>query len=370
MRLRSRTMIINSIFNARLFCLSALSCAMLVGLAAGNASAQGRLDFGDQCWKPPASETLEEMFKTSGNGAGRKPQSQPDATNAVLLLSNANLKAAYSAGLMVGWTETGDRPRFAAITAVGTTALMAPFLFIGPEGDQAVADIFNCDAKGFGQIAERAASFLDESVLAAIAREHDAGRRLYIGLPGSAARPETVWDMGLLAKSRHPGALPLARDILKATIVLDIAVEPVDGLKALAQTVPTNVAFRDTGAGQEFLLPAQLTPAAGRATRYYLIHNDRLFWDDAAEFVRAHSGQPVARKPAPALIPGYDVVRQALAVKGSFRYASPKTAGGLVPPEGGFDLTYLRGLFRYAYRQARMGKQWTREYPGMGTGPS
>jgi hypothetical protein len=66
-------------------------------------------------------------------------------------------------------------------------------------------------------------------------------------------------------------------------------------------------------------------------------------------------------------MPGYDVVRQALAAKGGFRFASPKTASGLVP-EGEFDLTYLRALFRYAYRQGRMGNEWTGEFPGLKLG--
>jgi hypothetical protein len=360
-------MIFNSIDNARRWRAAALLSAMLCALASGGVSAQAGRDAGGQCWKPPAAETIEEIFKTSGNRGARRKQAEP--ANAVLLISNGSLQVAYSAGLLVGWAETGDRPRFAAITAVGTSALIAPFLFIGPDGDQAVADIFNCDARNFGQIAERAASFLDRTVLDAIAREHDAGRRLFIALPGSAARDETVWNMGLLAKSRHPRALTLAQDILRASILLHTPVVPEDGQNAFMQTAPTNLAFRDPGAGQAFLLPPEIAPVAGAGTRFFLIHNDRLFWDDSAEYISRGNGKSSADAPSPSLIPGSEIVQRALAAKGSFRFASPKTASGLMPG-GEFDLTYLRGLFRYAYRQGRMDKEWGREFPGVKLGPS
>ena len=311
------------------------------------------------------------MFITSAASGARQRQAQTEQrepTNAVLLISNGGLKVAYSAGLLVGWGEAGERPRFAAITGVGASALIAPFVFIGQAGDQAVADIFNCDAKNLGEVAERAASLLDENVFAAIAREHDAGRRLFVGLPGSAARPETVWDIGLLAKKRPPGALTLAKDILRAANNLYRPVASGDGLKGFVQTFPQNLAFRESGAGQEFLLPPQLMPSAGRATRYFLVHNDRLFWDESADYIGAHNAKPGSNARAPALLlPGYDVVRQALAAKGGFRFASPKTAAGLVPA-GEFDLTYLRALFRHAYRQSRMGKEWTGEFPGLKLG--
>ena len=363
-------MIFNTILDANPFRKAAWLVAVLITLGNGGAFAQAGLDARGQCWKKPAPETLEEIFKSSSSTRRQQAQTeQLGAANTVLLVSNASLKAAYAAGLLVGWAETGDRPRFAAITAVGTGALIAPFAFIGPDGDQAIADIFNCDARDIGQVAEHAASFLDENVLAAIAREHDAGRRLFIALPGSAARPETVWDIGLLAKSRAPGALALARDVLRAAVVIRMPLTPDDRQKAVMQTVPPNLAFRDPGAGREFLLPRQLASVAGAGSRYFLIHNDRLFWDESEEYIRLRNARSTVAVPAAALMPGYDVVRQALAANGGFRYASPKTASGLVP-SGEFDLTYLRALFRHAYRQGRMGKAWTGEFPGLRQGAS
>jgi hypothetical protein len=358
-------MIVSFIISAHRSRLFALLLALLLASIVESASAQTGQDIRGQCWQKPAPETIEEIFKTSANPGARSRQaqeSQREADNAILLISNGGLKVAYSAGLLVGWGETGDRPRFAAITGVGTGALIAPFAFIGRAGDQAIADIFNCDARNFREIAERAASLLDDSTLAAIAREHDAGRRLFIGVPGSAARTETVWNIGLLAKNRPQGALTLAKDILRAAVGPHIPVVPEETQKAVVQTFPSNPAFREPGSGQEFLFPPQRAPLAGARAQYFLIHNDRLFWDDSENYIR--SRKPAGDGPAPALMPGSDIVRQVLAAKGSFRFASPKTATALVP-DGEFDLTYLRALFRHAYRQGRMDKAWTGEFPGL-----
>jgi hypothetical protein len=346
-----------------------LALVTLLAAGTGAASAQNRLGREPDCWRRPQPETLEETFIVSSrNGRGRQAQVERDTpSNAVLLISNGGLKVAFSAGLVVGWGETGERPRFAAVTAVGLGALIAPFAFIGLEGDQAIGDIFSCRSDNLAQMAERAASLLDESVLAAIAREHDAGRRLLVALPGSAARPETIWDLGLLAKSGDAGSLPLARDVLRASVSLYTPVTPADALAMARQVVPRNTAFRQPGTGQEFLLPARSGPVAGGEARYFLIHNDLLLWDESASYIGSRKAAAGDGR-MPAVMPGSDIVRQALAARSTFRFASPKSAGGLVPQKE-FDPVYLKGLFRHAFRKARMDREWTSEFPGLDLSP-
>jgi hypothetical protein len=279
-------------------------------------------------------------------------------------MSNTMIKAAYSGGLLIGWGETGGQPRFAAITAVGASALIAPFLFLGPTGNQQIADFFNCDAGNLAAIAERAASYLDEGVLAAIAREHDAGRRLLIGLPGSAAREEVVWDMGVLARSGDPRALGIAQNVMRAAVDLYSVVDPKDGPPAAGQVVPRNRTFRLSGAGQEFLLPPRTAQDSAPGRHYFIIHNDRLFEDDSGEYIKARLGKGDVRAPPVSLVPGYDVARNALAGKGVIHFASTKSASGLTPL-GKFDFAYIKALFNHAYRQGRMGKEWVNEFPGL-----
>ena len=59
-----------------------------------------------------------------------------------LAISGGGDRGAFSAGLLVGWTEAGDRPDFAVVTGISTGALLAPFAFVGPEYDQTVKTIY------------------------------------------------------------------------------------------------------------------------------------------------------------------------------------------------------------------------------------
>jgi hypothetical protein len=132
------------------------------------------------------------------------------------------------------------------------------------------------------------------------------------------------------------------------------------------QSFPPNPAFRLPGAGREFLLPTQLTALTGAGTRYYLIHNDRLFWDESEEYIRGAASTGTAA--ASPMMPGYDVIRRALKA-GGFRAALPKVSATLVPNDE-FDPAYLRTLFQRAYRQSRMDREWVEEFPGLRLGRS
>ncbi len=49
-----------------------------------------------------------------------------------LELSGGGEKGAFGAGLMVGWSESGQRPEFKLVTGVSTGALLARLLFWAP----------------------------------------------------------------------------------------------------------------------------------------------------------------------------------------------------------------------------------------------
>ncbi|RYG08440.1 MAG: patatin, partial [Caulobacteraceae bacterium] len=53
----------------------------------------------------------------------------------ILALSGGGANGAYGAGVLVGWTERGDRPTFDIVTGVSTGALAAPFAFLGADWD-------------------------------------------------------------------------------------------------------------------------------------------------------------------------------------------------------------------------------------------
>src|SRR5262249_60334845 len=52
-----------------------------------------------------------------------------------LAISGGGDNGAFGAGLLDGWTKTGNRPVFKLVTGVSTGALIAPFAFLGPPYD-------------------------------------------------------------------------------------------------------------------------------------------------------------------------------------------------------------------------------------------
>ena len=153
----------------------------------------------------------------------------------LLALSGGGADGAYGAGVLVGWTQHGDRPEFEVVTGVSTGALMAPFAFIGPEGDAELTEAFTdgradriLEARwamalvGPGVFRQRplralVAASIDQQVLDRVAAGHRAGRRLYIATTSLDTQGQVIWDMGALAASGDPGSLALFIDLLTAS---------------------------------------------------------------------------------------------------------------------------------------------------------
>ena len=148
--------------------------------------------------------------------------------------------------LLVGWTEAGDRPEFQVVTGVSTGALIAPFAFLGPAYDKQLRDLYTTisaddvfTSRGLiGGIFDDAMSdttplwnliskYVDEPLLAAIAREYQKGRMLLIGTTDLDAERGNIWNIGAIAASGHPGALDLIRKILRASSAVPAIFQPV-----------------------------------------------------------------------------------------------------------------------------------------------
>lgn len=307
------------------------------------------------CWNAPQPQTVEEAVIASQNEAQRAARPKAVGPPAMLALSDGRLKTAYSAGLIVGWGETGRRPEFAVVTAVGMSALIAPFAFLGQQGDAAIADIFACEAASAQDMAHHAAAYLSDDVVERIALRHRAGARLFVALPGSAARSETVWDLGAIAASRHRDARRLIADILLASVDMTSYVDPeTASLKAGLKAV-RNPALRRLGAGEAFLSAPNLRAPP---VPTYLIHNGVLFADEGQEYAAA---QTLGRSGGPAgawLLPAYDLFSDAQRANTPTLIASPRAYMNIQPQQSAFDLTYMRALFLHAFRQGRMNREW------------
>jgi hypothetical protein len=171
----------------------------------------------------------------------------PDGYINVLAISGGGPDGAFGAGLLCGWTQSGTRPPFKLVTGISTGALIAPFAFAGPEYDSVLkkfytsvstSDIFKkrstlsllggtdalADTAPLARLLEQV---VDEKLLAAVAKAHREGRRLYIGTTNLDAGRLTVWNMGAIAASGRPEAPDLFRKVMLASASIPVAFPPV-----------------------------------------------------------------------------------------------------------------------------------------------
>jgi hypothetical protein len=151
----------------------------------------------------------------------------------VLCLSGGGSYGAYSAGVLVGWTQRGDRPQFDVVTGISTGALIAPFAFLGPKYDPLIQqfyttstndDIFKkryvrglLGGEAFTDTAplrRQISDLVTPERMAEVADAHRAGRRLYIGTTEVEGRRFVVWDIGAIACRNGPGDRDLIIDVL------------------------------------------------------------------------------------------------------------------------------------------------------------
>lgn len=163
----------------------------------------------------------------------------------VLALSGGGSRGAYGAGLLTGWTASGERPEFELVTGISTGALMATAAFLGPDHDDDLRlftevdepDVFeprNLLAGILGEslvevtpLRELVAEYIDDTVLAEVAQEYQAGRRLFIGTTNLDAGSFTVWDMGAIASSDRADRLQRYRDVILASASVPTFFPPV-----------------------------------------------------------------------------------------------------------------------------------------------
>jgi Patatin-like phospholipase len=165
----------------------------------------------------------------------------------VLLLSGGGSNGAFGAGILNGWTKTGNRPNFKLVTGISTGALIAPFAFLGEDYDEQLKNtyttvstidilerlnifriLFQSEAlTSTDSFRELISSYINEEVLEAIAEKHDRGYRLYIGTTNMDAQQLVIWNMGMIAKSHSPNALQIFQDILLASAAIPTLFPPV-----------------------------------------------------------------------------------------------------------------------------------------------
>jgi predicted patatin/cPLA2 family phospholipase len=193
----------------------------------------------DETPQPPTLPAPHAVF----DGVSPTPGGRPRL--ALLALSGGGARGAFGAGLIAGWTRSGTRPRFAAVTGISTGALIGMYAFLGPRYDGELerlytqttdADIYAdrgisalirdavMDSTPLKRLIERS---VDEKFLDAIAVEHRQGRRFLVGTTNLDSARLVMWDMGAIAASDRPDRLQRFRDVLLASASVPMVFPPV-----------------------------------------------------------------------------------------------------------------------------------------------
>ena len=157
---------------------------------------------------------------------GRRPRN-------VLCLSGGGSYGAYSAGVLCGWSETGQRPCFDVVTGISTGALIAPLAFLGPKYDEQLrhfyttstnSDIFKkrlvrgiLGGEAFTDttpLRKHISEVFTDEAVSELAEAHRAGRRLMIGTTEEEGHRLILWDIGAIACKGRPCDRELIIDIL------------------------------------------------------------------------------------------------------------------------------------------------------------
>ncbi len=165
----------------------------------------------------------------------------PSVTGPWLAISGGGSDGAYGAGLLTGWSESGNRPEFAVVTGVSIGSLIAPFAFLGPRYDEelrknfttvSAADIFEDRMTrdslfDYWPLRRTIEERVTAKLLTEIAAEHRRGRRLLVATTNLDAGRRVVWNMGAIAERGGEQALKLFRDILLASCSIPGFFSPV-----------------------------------------------------------------------------------------------------------------------------------------------
>lgn len=323
----------------------------------------------------------------------RLPERQELPPVNLLAISGGGEDGAFGAGLLSGWSAAGNRPSFDLVTGVSTGALTAPFAFVGPDQDRALRSVYtevtladiartryftaallNDGMADTLPLLATISRFLNEALMAEIARGYRQGRLLLIGTTDLDAQLPVIWNFGAIAASGHPRALPLLRQILVASAAIPGAFPP-QMIDVTLNGTPHQELHVDGGAiNQAFLYPPALTAQrreqirrgqAVRQGRVFVIRNARLDpqWAEVNRRTLSITGRAISTMLAAS---GYnDLVRiWNSAQRDQLDFNMAAIGDDFVEPFiEPFGQVYMRALFENGFAKARAGYNWAKEPP-------
>jgi predicted acylesterase/phospholipase RssA len=311
-----------------------------------------------------------------------------DASRDILALSGGGPDGAYGVGLLRGWQERGDMPRFDVVTRVSTGALMSPFAFLGGDALARLeslytgADVGRILAQGSPVRLLRGPSIyrqrnlrrlLAENVtsqmLADIAIQHRNGRRLYIATGNLDAQVMQIWDMGEIAARATPESETLFREIMLAAASVPLAFDPVmlpssTGNSAVIEAHADATLFSLFYFDGSMFDEVQCRSVAASCNLYVVAHNKTLPEPKTVKL----SASGVGGRALETIIKADLLSKLIQAQTDAHRAGATFNLAFLDVPYSGvsaidFDVTYMRNIFAFGRTRGLAGGQWLTEAP-------
>lgn len=364
----------------------------LVGEASVPGMAHARF-WGDEV-PPDILKFVREHMPGSARMAVKSASTANRPVVEYLALSGGAGDGAYGGGLLVGWTERGDRPQFEVVTGVSAGALIAPFAFLGTGYDRQLREIWTkydtqalatpqvlagllgaealADSNGLRELIAR---YVDRPLLNKIAAEYRKGRILLVGTTNLDAQRPVIWNMGEIANNSHPYALELFRAVLLASTALPGVFPPVHVRVSAGDKILEEMHVDGGPTRQVFLAPAhfslrtfdKLYPKPP-LRRIYVVKNGKL--SPEYEAVAANTLSISARSlftltKSQSIGDINRIYATAVRDGAEFRLSSIPDSFTAVSKQP-FDPAYMKELFQMGYEMGRAGSPWVRTPPDAG----
>ena len=342
---------------------------------------------------PSTKAGVKSYLQEIKTAVAKRPQDPSRQTN-LLALSGGGDNGAFGAGLLVGWTQRGDRPMFDQVTGISTGALIAPFAFLGSDYDQSLQTLFTqvspddiyrergklgvlfndalADASPLKSLIDKT---VDTVMLKRIADEYQKrGRLLLIGTTNIDSGSLVLWNMGRIAAIGTPDSAALFRNVMLASAAVPGAFPPVlfdaevDGREYHELHVDGGLA------AQVYLYPSAVSKAAiqsgvikSRKREAYIIRNARLSigWEETER-----NGLGVLNRSYKKIVQSqglgnlYQIYEIARRDKVGFNLAYIGNDFEAAHPAE-FDKAYMNALFQYGYEKSLKGYPWQHMPPGL-----